>query len=37
MKGNMGLLSEEQIWQVMADENPFSHNGKPADRSCHKP
>ena len=37
MKGNKGLLSEEQIWQVMAYENQFSHGGKPADRSCYKP
>lgn len=37
MKANKGLLSEEQIWQVMAYENQFSHDGKPADRSCYKP
>lgn len=37
MKANKGLLSEEQIWQVMAYENQFSHGGKPADRSCYKP
>jgi hypothetical protein len=37
MKGNKSLLTEEQIWQVMAYENQFSHEGKPADRSCYKP
>ncbi|NGZ12008.1 MAG: cytochrome c [Nitrospira sp. LK70] len=37
MKANKGLISEEQIWQVMAYENQFSHGGKPADRSCYKP
>jgi mono/diheme cytochrome c family protein len=37
MKANKGLLSEEQIWQVMTYENQFSHDGKPADRSCYKP
>lgn len=37
MKANKGLLTEEQIWQVMAYENQFSHDGKPADRSCYKP
>jgi mono/diheme cytochrome c family protein len=37
MKANKHLLTEEQIWQVMAYENQFSHGGKPADRSCYKP
>jgi hypothetical protein len=37
MKGNTALLTEEQIWQGMAYENPFSQGGKPADRSWYKP
>ncbi|NJN69382.1 MAG: cytochrome c [Nitrospira sp.] len=37
MKANKGLLSEEQIWQVMTYENQFSHDGKPADRPATNP
>jgi hypothetical protein len=36
MKANKGMLTEEQIWQVMAYEDQLSHDGKPADRSCYK-
>ena len=36
-EGQERLMSEEQIWQVMAYENMFSHGGKPADHSCYKP
>jgi len=37
MKAWKSLLSEEQIWHVMAFENQFSNGGKPHDHSCYKP
>jgi mono/diheme cytochrome c family protein len=37
MKAWKSLLSEEQIWQVMAFEHQFSHDGKPAEHTDYKP
>jgi mono/diheme cytochrome c family protein len=37
MKAWKSLLSEEQIWQVMAFEHQFSHGGKPAEHTDYKP
>ena len=37
MKAWKSLLSEEQIWQVMAVEHQFSHDGKPAEHTDYKP
>ena len=37
MKSWKSMLSEEQIWHVMAFENQFSNEGKPHDHSCYKP
>lgn len=37
MKAWKQFLSEEQIWQVMAYEHQFSHEGKPADHTDYKP
>ena len=37
MKSWKSMLSEEQIWHVMAFENQFSNDGKPHDHSCYKP
>jgi mono/diheme cytochrome c family protein len=37
MKPWKSLLSEEQIWQVMAFEHQFSHGGKPAEHTDYKP
>jgi hypothetical protein len=31
------MLSEEQIWQVMAYEHQFSHGGKPSEHTDYKP
>ena len=37
MKAWKSMLSEEQIWQVMAFEHQFSHGGKPAEHTDYKP
>ena len=37
MKSWKALLSEEQIWQVMAYEHQFSHDGKPSEHTDYKP
>jgi len=37
MKSWKSMLSEEQIWHVMAFEIQFSNEGKPHDHSCYKP
>ena len=37
MKSWKSLLSEEQIWQVMAYEHQFSHGGKPSEHTDYKP
>jgi len=37
MKAWKSLLSEEQIWQVMAYEHQFSHDGKPSAHTDYKP
>jgi mono/diheme cytochrome c family protein len=37
MKPWKSLLTEEQIWQVMAFEHQFSHGGKPAEHTDYKP
>ena len=37
MKAWKQFLSEEQIWQVMAYEHQFSHDGKPAEHTDYKP
>jgi len=37
MKSWKSMLSEEQIWHVMAFENQFSNGGQPHDHSCYKP
>ena len=37
MKPWKSLLSEEQIWQVMAYEHQFSHGGKPSEHTDYKP
>ena len=37
MKAWKSLLSEEQIWQVMAYEHQFSHGGKPSEHTDYKP
>lgn len=37
MKPWKSLLSEEQIWKVMAFEHQFSHGGKPAEHTDYKP
>ncbi len=37
MKAWKSLLSEEQIWQVMAFEHQFSHGGKPSEHTDYKP
>ena len=37
MKAWKSMLSEEQIWQVMAFEHQFSHGGKPSEHTDYKP
>ena len=37
MKAWKSMLSEEQIWQVMAYEHQFSHGGKPSEHTDYKP
>jgi mono/diheme cytochrome c family protein len=37
MKAWKGMLSEEQIWHVMAFEHQFSHGGKPSEHTDYKP
>lgn len=37
MKAWKSMLSEEQIWQVLAYEHQFSHNGKPSEHTDYKP
>ncbi len=37
MKAWKGLLSEQQIWQVIAYQHMYSHDGKPSDHSDYKP
>jgi hypothetical protein len=37
MKSWKSLLSEEQMWQVMAYEHQFSHDGKPSEHTDYKP
>ena len=37
MKAWKSFLSEEQIWQVMAFEHQFSHEGKPSEHTDYKP
>jgi mono/diheme cytochrome c family protein len=37
MKAFKGMLSEEQIWHVMAFEHQFSHGGKPSEHTDYKP
>jgi hypothetical protein len=36
-EGLEAVLSEEQIWQVMAYEHQFSHGFKPAEHTDYKP
>lgn len=37
MKANKGKLTDEQIWQVIAFQHAFSHDGKPSEHSDYKP
>ena len=37
MKAWKSMLSEEQIWHVMAYEHQFSHGGKPSEHTDYKP
>ena len=37
MNGWKGQLSEQQIWQVIAYQQQFSHDGKPTDHNDYKP
>jgi len=37
MKAWKSMLSEQQIWQVIAYQHQFSHDGKPSDHTDYKP
>jgi len=37
MKANKAKLTEEQIWQVIAYQHMFSHDGKPSEHTDYKP
>lgn len=37
MKANKGKLTDAQIWQVIAFQHMFSHDGKPSEHSDYKP